>query len=245
MAFHYRSCANDFPRSLELCDVTWLVSGCDIGIKNVAKLFNDAYFFLFFRPETAGRWLTKDEKAVAVMRTQSSGNTDDKPFDKHQFISALIDYKNWLAGSVYEGSSLIQGEDVDITMILVHVHSDDLCWIECRSRQLCCLCPNHYSWSRFQCTECSIAQHSTVCRCVRASIRKYIIYNCSRVMANDYWKSLYLGIRIAPYSVGIILWPYRAWQSLDTFSFWQLLMLECVTLALFWWHVVYTPSFLW
>ncbi|KAJ8651745.1 hypothetical protein O0I10_012692 [Lichtheimia ornata] len=54
-------------------------------------------------PETAGRWLTKDEKAVAVMRTQSSGNTDDKPFDKHQFISALIDYKNWLAVMIYVG----------------------------------------------------------------------------------------------------------------------------------------------
>lgn len=53
---------------------------------------------LYFRPETAGRWLTKDEKAVAIMRTESSGNTDDKPFDKHQFISAFIDYKNWLAG---------------------------------------------------------------------------------------------------------------------------------------------------
>ena len=60
------------------------------------------YMYLpLFRPETAGRWLTKDEKAVAVMRSESSGNTDDKPFDKHQFFAALIDYKNWLAGSVY------------------------------------------------------------------------------------------------------------------------------------------------
>lgn len=49
-------------------------------------------------PENAGRWLTKEEKEVAVQRTKNSGNTDHHGFDKHQFIAALIDYKVWLAG---------------------------------------------------------------------------------------------------------------------------------------------------
>lgn len=49
-------------------------------------------------PENAGRWLTEDEKQVAIQRTRNSGNTDNNPFDKKQFLAALIDYKVWLAG---------------------------------------------------------------------------------------------------------------------------------------------------
>ncbi|KAI8975418.1 major facilitator superfamily domain-containing protein [Mycotypha africana] len=44
-------------------------------------------------PETAGRWLTPDEKEVAIQRTRRSGNTDDKAFDKKQLVAALMDYK--------------------------------------------------------------------------------------------------------------------------------------------------------
>lgn len=205
-----------------------------LGWKNIGQDVQRCIPFSFFRPETAGRWLTKDEKAVAVMRTQSSGNTDDKPFDKHQFISALIDYKNWLAGSVYEGLIDLRWRCGYNHDNLTCVYSDDLCWIECRSCQLCCFCPNYYPWSRIQCTECSIALNSSLWGRLCISICKYIVYNCKSAMANDYWKSWYLGIRIALCSVDIILWPYRVWQLLDTFSFWQLLMLECVTLALFW-----------
>lgn len=49
-------------------------------------------------PENAGRWLTKEEKHVAIQRTRQSGNTDNKTFDKKQFIAAVVDYKIWLAG---------------------------------------------------------------------------------------------------------------------------------------------------
>lgn len=50
-------------------------------------------------PETAGRWLTPEEKDVAIQRTQLSGNTDNKPFDKRQFFAALTDYKVWFSGN--------------------------------------------------------------------------------------------------------------------------------------------------
>ncbi|CEI88835.1 hypothetical protein RMCBS344292_03212 [Rhizopus microsporus] len=57
-------------------------------------------------PENAGRWLTKEEKEVAVQRTKNSGNTDHHGFDKHQFIAALIDYKIWLAVIIYIGLNI-------------------------------------------------------------------------------------------------------------------------------------------
>ena len=49
-------------------------------------------------PETAGRWLTAEEKDVAIQRTRQSGNTDESSFDKKQFLAALIDYKVWFSG---------------------------------------------------------------------------------------------------------------------------------------------------
>lgn len=49
-------------------------------------------------PETAGKWLTAEEKQVAIRRTRMSGNTDEKAFDKKQFFAALIDYKVWFSG---------------------------------------------------------------------------------------------------------------------------------------------------
>jgi hypothetical protein len=48
-------------------------------------------------PETAGSWLTPEEKDVAIQRTLLSGNTDDKHFDKRQFFAALTDYKVWFS----------------------------------------------------------------------------------------------------------------------------------------------------
>ncbi|KAI8136718.1 pantothenate transporter liz1 [Fennellomyces sp. T-0311] len=55
-------------------------------------------------PETVGkRWLTPEEKAVAIERSHRSGNTDTKRFDLHQFIAAIIDYRNWLAFIIYIG----------------------------------------------------------------------------------------------------------------------------------------------
>lgn len=54
-------------------------------------------------PEKAGRWLTPEEKELAVARTQKSGNTDNKPFDKKQFFAALIDYKVWFSVIIYIG----------------------------------------------------------------------------------------------------------------------------------------------
>lgn len=49
-------------------------------------------------PEAAGRWLTAEEKDVAIQRTRQSGNTDESAFDKKQFLAALIDYKVWFSG---------------------------------------------------------------------------------------------------------------------------------------------------
>jgi hypothetical protein len=53
-------------------------------------------------PSNAGRWLTDKEKEVAILRTKQSGNTDEKNFDKKQFLAALIDYKIWLSGKILE-----------------------------------------------------------------------------------------------------------------------------------------------
>lgn len=50
-------------------------------------------------PETAGKWLTPEEKQVAIERTRKSGNTDDKLFDKKQFFAAVLDYKVWFSGN--------------------------------------------------------------------------------------------------------------------------------------------------
>lgn len=224
MAFHYWSCANYFSRSLKLYHVTWSVSGCNSDEWHWSKIIT----LLYSRPETAGRWLTKDEKAVAIMRTESSGNTDDKPFDKHQFISALIDYKNWLAG-MWRIQRLAR-----VLWYNYYLLSDDLCWTECRTCQLCCFCADYYSWSRFQCTERPTTFDPAICRILRSCICKYITHDCTSIMANSYWNSWYLGIRIALCSVDITLWQCRVWQSLDTYSFWQLLMLEYVMLVLFW-----------
>lgn len=57
-------------------------------------------------PETAGKWLTAEEKRVAIERTERSGNTDEKSFDKKQFVAALIDYKVWFSGKYYLKYSL-------------------------------------------------------------------------------------------------------------------------------------------
>lgn len=52
-------------------------------------------------PESAGRWLTEEERRLAIQRTKSSGNTDRNPFDKKQFLAAVVDYKVWLAGNPF------------------------------------------------------------------------------------------------------------------------------------------------
>ncbi|GAA5817408.1 hypothetical protein MFLAVUS_010954 [Mucor flavus] len=57
-------------------------------------------------PETAGKWLTPEEKRVAIERTQRSGNTDEKSFDKKQFVAALIDYKVWFSVVIYIGLNI-------------------------------------------------------------------------------------------------------------------------------------------
>ncbi|KAI8075834.1 major facilitator superfamily domain-containing protein [Gilbertella persicaria] len=57
-------------------------------------------------PETAGRWLSVEEKQVAIQRTRQSGNTDAKSFDKKQFVAALMDYKVWLAVVIYVGLNI-------------------------------------------------------------------------------------------------------------------------------------------
>ncbi|KAI9476612.1 MFS transporter-like protein [Zychaea mexicana] len=63
-----------------------------------------SFFILPNLPETVGtRWLSPEEKAVAIERTRKGGNTDNKPFDKHQFLGAIIDYYNWLAFIIYIG----------------------------------------------------------------------------------------------------------------------------------------------
>ncbi|KAI8881543.1 MFS general substrate transporter [Backusella circina FSU 941] len=54
-------------------------------------------------PSNAGSWLTDKERQVAIQRTKQSGNTDAKRFDKKQFLAALIDYKIWLAVTIYSG----------------------------------------------------------------------------------------------------------------------------------------------
>ncbi|KAI9475910.1 MAG: major facilitator superfamily domain-containing protein [Benjaminiella poitrasii] len=56
-------------------------------------------------PETtkAGRWLTAEEKEIAIERTKKSGNTDHKAFDRKQFVAAWIDYKVWLSVVIYIG----------------------------------------------------------------------------------------------------------------------------------------------
>lgn len=58
-----------------------------------------SFFVLPDIPETAGKWLTAEEKQVAIQRTQKSGNTDEKSFDKKQFFAALADYKVWFSGT--------------------------------------------------------------------------------------------------------------------------------------------------
>ncbi|KAI9263988.1 major facilitator superfamily domain-containing protein [Helicostylum pulchrum] len=57
-------------------------------------------------PETAGKWLTAEEKRVAIERTERSGNTDEKSFDKKQFVAALIDYKVWFSVVIYIGLNI-------------------------------------------------------------------------------------------------------------------------------------------
>ncbi|KAG2214590.1 hypothetical protein INT46_008135 [Mucor plumbeus] len=57
-------------------------------------------------PETAGRWLTAEEKDVAIQRTRQSGNTDESAFDKKQFFAALIDYKVWFSVVIYIGLNI-------------------------------------------------------------------------------------------------------------------------------------------
>ncbi|OBZ89381.1 hypothetical protein A0J61_02558 [Choanephora cucurbitarum] len=57
-------------------------------------------------PETANRWLTAEEKRVALQRTRQSGNTDAVFFDKQQFFAALMDYKVWLAVIIYVGLNI-------------------------------------------------------------------------------------------------------------------------------------------
>ncbi|CAO3662796.1 unnamed protein product [Rhizopus stolonifer] len=57
-------------------------------------------------PESAGRWLTEEERRVAIQRTKSSGNTDSNPFDKKQFLAAAVDYKVWLAVIIYIGLNI-------------------------------------------------------------------------------------------------------------------------------------------
>ncbi|KAL1928018.1 hypothetical protein VTP01DRAFT_3423 [Rhizomucor pusillus] len=54
-------------------------------------------------PETSKKWLTPAERELAIKRTRSSGNTDSKPLDKHQFLAALLDYRNWLCVAIYTG----------------------------------------------------------------------------------------------------------------------------------------------
>ncbi|KAG2234246.1 hypothetical protein INT48_001965 [Thamnidium elegans] len=57
-------------------------------------------------PETAGKWLTPEEKQVAIERIQRGGNTDEKSFDKKQFVAALIDYKVWFSVVIYIGLNI-------------------------------------------------------------------------------------------------------------------------------------------
>ncbi|KAI8368160.1 major facilitator superfamily domain-containing protein [Radiomyces spectabilis] len=63
-----------------------------------------SFWILPDTPEmTGGRWLTPAEKQVALLRIKHSGNTDNTLFDRHQFLAALLDYKNWLAVVIYIG----------------------------------------------------------------------------------------------------------------------------------------------
>lgn len=74
-------------------------------------------------PENAGSWLTKEEKQVAIQRTRQSGNTDEKRFDKKQFLAAIIDYKIWLAGNI-----ICHGMVIEYSLF---IKSRDLHWFEC------------------------------------------------------------------------------------------------------------------
>ncbi|KAG2177270.1 hypothetical protein INT43_007927 [Umbelopsis isabellina] len=63
-----------------------------------------AFFILPDYPETAGsRWLTPEEKELAIQRGASAFNTDKSIFDMRQFKAAFLDYKNWMTALVYTG----------------------------------------------------------------------------------------------------------------------------------------------
>ncbi|CAO3595008.1 unnamed protein product [Absidia cylindrospora] len=55
------------------------------------------------------RWLTPEERELAIQRTEMSGNTDKQFFDKKQFVAALTDLKNWLAVGIYVGLNVALG----------------------------------------------------------------------------------------------------------------------------------------
>lgn len=59
---------------------------------------------LSYSPETASkRWLTPEEKELAIQRGASAFNTDTSKFDIRQVKAALLDYKNWMTALVYTG----------------------------------------------------------------------------------------------------------------------------------------------
>lgn len=91
-------------------------------------------------PETAGRWLTAEEKDVAIQRTRQSGNTDEHAFDKKQFLAALVDYKVWFAGSYLIDCLITRILIMSTCMISCYLH-----WFEHCSRQFCCISTYNYS----------------------------------------------------------------------------------------------------
>jgi hypothetical protein len=52
---------------------------------------------------TGKRWLTPEEKELAIQRGASAFNTDTSNFDLRQVKAALLDYKNWMTALVYTG----------------------------------------------------------------------------------------------------------------------------------------------
>ncbi|KAL1914417.1 uncharacterized protein VTP21DRAFT_8935 [Calcarisporiella thermophila] len=55
-------------------------------------------------PERAStRWLTPEEKKLAIDRAKRSHSIDEKSFDIKQLVAALLDYRNWLLGIIYIG----------------------------------------------------------------------------------------------------------------------------------------------
>ncbi|KAI8582833.1 hypothetical protein K450DRAFT_225028 [Umbelopsis ramanniana AG] len=55
-------------------------------------------------PASVGkRWLTPEEKELAIQRGASAFNTDTSNFDMRQVKAALLDYKNWMTALVYTG----------------------------------------------------------------------------------------------------------------------------------------------